>query len=46
VSQVLDRGAQAIARGFAMLSHQETKYSANSQRSRVNFTGFICTVAR
>jgi hypothetical protein len=44
--QVLDRGAQAIARGAATLSHQEKNNSANVQRNRVNITGFICAVVR
>jgi hypothetical protein len=44
-SQELYRGAQVAAPGAATLSQQEKNNSAESQRSRVNITGFICTVA-
>jgi hypothetical protein len=45
VSQVFDRGAQAVARGAAKLSQQEINNSADAQRKRVNITGSICAVA-
>jgi alkyl sulfatase BDS1-like metallo-beta-lactamase superfamily hydrolase len=44
-SQVLDRGVQADARGAAAHSQQEKNNSADVQQSRVNITGFICTMA-
>jgi len=37
-SQVLDRGAQFVARGAATLSQQEKNNSVDLQRSRANFT--------
>jgi hypothetical protein len=45
-SQVLDRGAQAVARGAATLSQQQKNYSADMQRIRVNNTALISTVVR
>jgi hypothetical protein len=44
-SQVLDRGAQAAVRGAAALSQQEKNKFADEQRTYVNITGLICTVA-
>jgi hypothetical protein len=44
-SQVLDLGAQAVARGAAKLLQQDKKKSSDLQRSRINKTGFICTMA-
>jgi len=46
VSQALDRGAQAVARGAATLTQQEKNNSAGVQRNMVNNTGFICTVVK
>jgi hypothetical protein len=40
-SQVLDRGAQAVAHDTATFSQQAKNNSAGVQRSRVNITGFI-----
>jgi hypothetical protein len=45
-SQVLDHGAHVDARDAEMLPHQENNNSVDVQRSIVNITGFICTVAR
>jgi hypothetical protein len=45
-SQVRDRGVQAKARGAATLMQHEKNSWADVQRSRVNITGFIYTVAR
>jgi hypothetical protein len=45
-SKVLDRGAKAVARGAAALSKQEKSNSADFQWSKVNITGFNCTVER
>jgi hypothetical protein len=44
--QVLGRGAQAVARGAAALSRQKKNDSEIFQRSNVNFTDFLCTLAR
>jgi hypothetical protein len=44
--QVLDRGAQAVAWGVAMLPRQKKSNSADLQRGRTTITGFICTVAK
>jgi hypothetical protein len=46
MSQVLDRGAQAVARGAGALSQQEKNNSADVHRSKVNITDFIRTVPR
>jgi hypothetical protein len=46
VSQVLDRGTQAVNRGAVTLSQQEKQNPADDQRSRVIITAFICTVKR
>jgi hypothetical protein len=43
---VLDRGAQAAARGTATLSQLEKNNSADFQPSKVNLTDFFCAVAR
>jgi hypothetical protein len=45
-SQVLGRGARAVARGAAAQSQQEKNNSVDVQRSRVNYTGFICAAVR
>jgi hypothetical protein len=45
-SRVLGHGAQTVARSAATLSQQEKANSENVQRSRLYFTGLICTVAR
>jgi hypothetical protein len=44
--QILDRGAQAAARGAATMPQHEKKNSADVQRNRVNITGFTCSVER
>jgi len=41
LSQVIDRGAQAVSRGAATLSQQEKYNSADVQRRKVTITGFI-----
>jgi hypothetical protein len=45
LSQVLDRGVQVAARDAATLSQQEKGNSADAQRSRINSTFFLFTVA-
>jgi hypothetical protein len=45
-SQVLDRGAQVVAHCALSLSQQKKNNSEDLHRSRVNITGFFCTVAR
>jgi hypothetical protein len=44
LSQLLDRGAQAVDLGAATLSQQDKNKSADVQRNRVNITGCTCTV--
>jgi hypothetical protein len=44
-SQALGRGAQAVARGAAMLPQKKKSNSVEAQRSRVNIAGFVYTVA-
>jgi hypothetical protein len=46
LSQVLDRGAQAVARVTATPPQHKKNISADLQRSRVKITDIICTVAR
>jgi hypothetical protein len=41
VTQVFDRGVQAVARGAAALSQQEIDNSADVKQNRVNITGSI-----
>jgi hypothetical protein len=45
-SQVLGRGAQAIARGAATLPQQEKNNSADVQKNREKNTGFFFAVVR
>jgi hypothetical protein len=44
--QIFYRGYQAVARGAATLPQQEKNNLVDVQRSRVQITGFICTVVR
>jgi hypothetical protein len=46
LSQVLDRGAQAVARGAATLSQRKKSNSVVFQRKRLSIAGFICTMAK
>jgi hypothetical protein len=45
-SQVVHRGAQAVALGAATLPQQGKNNSAKLERTKVNITGFICIVVR
>jgi hypothetical protein len=45
VSQVFDRGAQAVARGAATLPQQDINNSEDAQRNIIIINGSICTVA-